>query len=123
MRAQVQHAAHVTAHHLFQAARIPELEARISALQREVPPLTTHRAPVTTRAQVAGMRPVRTLASSVFHKLYKEQSPPQFAHELLGAVHRLANPTAEPVEIIEVQFGSYLGEDDIVRIQDDYGRG
>jgi mannose-6-phosphate isomerase-like protein (cupin superfamily) len=41
----------------------------------------------------------------------------------LGAVHRLANPTAEPVEIIEVQFGSYLGEDDIVRLLDDYGRG
>ena len=35
------------------------------------------------------MRPVRTLASSVFHKLYKEQPPPKFAHELLGAVHRL----------------------------------
>jgi mannose-6-phosphate isomerase len=39
-----------------------------------------------------------------------------------GAVHRLANLTAEPVEIIEVQFGAYLGEDDIVRLQDDYGR-
>ena len=36
-----------------------------------------------------GMCPVRTLESSVFHKLYKEQPPPQFAHELLGAVHRL----------------------------------
>lgn len=41
----------------------------------------------------------------------------------LGAVHRLANRTDAPVEIIEVQFGSYLGEDDIVRLQDDYGRG
>lgn len=40
----------------------------------------------------------------------------------MGEVHRLANLTAEPVEIIEVQFGSYLGEDDIVRLQDDYGR-
>ena len=40
----------------------------------------------------------------------------------LGQVHRLANRTAEPVEIVEVQFGSYLGEDDIVRLQDDYGR-
>ncbi|WP_296443535.1 phosphomannose isomerase type II C-terminal cupin domain [Rhodoferax sp. UBA5149] len=37
-------------------------------------------------------------------------------------VHRLANLTAEPVEIVEVQFGSYLGEDDIVRLSDDYGR-
>ncbi len=41
----------------------------------------------------------------------------------LGAVHRLANRTSGPVEIIEVQFGDYLGEDDIVRLQDDYGRG
>lgn len=37
-------------------------------------------------------------------------------------VHRLANLGAEPVEIVEVQFGSYLGEDDIVRLSDDYGR-
>jgi len=40
----------------------------------------------------------------------------------LGEVHRLSNVTAEPVEIIEVQFGQYLGEDDIERLQDDYGR-
>ena len=40
----------------------------------------------------------------------------------VGEVHRLANLTGEPVEIVEVQFGAYLGEDDIVRLQDDYGR-
>ena len=40
----------------------------------------------------------------------------------LGAVHRLTNLTADPVEIVEVQFGTYLGDDDIVRLQDDYGR-
>jgi mannose-6-phosphate isomerase len=40
----------------------------------------------------------------------------------LGQVHRLSNLTAEPLEIIEVQFGAYLGEDDIVRLGDDYGR-
>jgi mannose-1-phosphate guanylyltransferase/mannose-6-phosphate isomerase len=40
----------------------------------------------------------------------------------IGQVHRLSNTTAEPVEIVEVQFGAYLGEDDIVRLQDDYGR-
>ena len=40
----------------------------------------------------------------------------------IGEVHRLANLTGEPVEIVEVQFGAYLGEDDIVRLQDDYGR-
>lgn len=40
----------------------------------------------------------------------------------LGAVHRLSNNTSESVEIIEVQNGSYLGEDDIVRFEDDYSR-
>jgi len=40
----------------------------------------------------------------------------------LGTVHRLVNPGNIPLEIIEVQSGSYLGEDDIVRFQDNYGR-
>lgn len=40
----------------------------------------------------------------------------------LGEVHRLANPGVIPLEIIEVQSGSYLGEDDIVRFEDTYGR-
>ena len=39
-----------------------------------------------------------------------------------GEVHRLANPGSIPLEIIEVQSGSYLGEDDIVRFEDTYGR-
>jgi len=41
----------------------------------------------------------------------------------LGEVHRLANPGSIPLEIIEVQSGSYLGEDDIIRFEDTYGRG
>ena len=40
----------------------------------------------------------------------------------LGQVHRLANLTAGAVEIVEVQFGDSLGEDDIIRFSDDYGR-
>jgi mannose-1-phosphate guanylyltransferase/mannose-6-phosphate isomerase len=40
----------------------------------------------------------------------------------LGETHRLANPGTIPLEIIEVQSGSYLGEDDIVRFEDNYGR-
>jgi mannose-1-phosphate guanylyltransferase/mannose-6-phosphate isomerase len=40
----------------------------------------------------------------------------------LGEVHRLSNPGTIPLEIIEVQSGSYLGEDDIVRFEDRYGR-
>jgi mannose-6-phosphate isomerase-like protein (cupin superfamily) len=40
----------------------------------------------------------------------------------LGQVHRLANGTDSTLEIVELQLGDYLGEDDIVRMQDDYGR-
>ena len=40
----------------------------------------------------------------------------------VGQVHRLANLSTEPVEIVEVQLGAYLEEDDIVRLCDDYGR-
>lgn len=40
----------------------------------------------------------------------------------LGTMHRLYNPGTIPLELIEVQSGSYLGEDDIVRVGDEYGR-
>ena len=40
----------------------------------------------------------------------------------LGTMHRLFNPGSIPLELIEVQSGSYLGEDDIVRVGDEYGR-
>ncbi len=40
----------------------------------------------------------------------------------IGTKHRIENPGSEPVHIIEVQCGSYLGEDDIVRFEDTYGR-
>lgn len=40
----------------------------------------------------------------------------------VGAVHALENPGKIPLELIEVQVGSYLGEDDIVRLEDRYGR-
>ncbi|MGH6948132.1 MAG: phosphomannose isomerase type II C-terminal cupin domain [Kiloniellales bacterium] len=40
----------------------------------------------------------------------------------LGAAHRLENPGREPLVLIEVQLGDYLGEDDIERLADDYGR-
>jgi mannose-1-phosphate guanylyltransferase/mannose-6-phosphate isomerase len=46
----------------------------------------------------------------------------QSTYIALGEVHRLANPGTLPLEIIEVQSGSYLGEDDIVRFEDTYGR-
>ena len=40
----------------------------------------------------------------------------------LGTIHRMANPGRIPLTLIEVQSGSYLGEDDIVRFEDNYGR-
>jgi mannose-6-phosphate isomerase-like protein (cupin superfamily) len=40
----------------------------------------------------------------------------------LGTPHRLENPGKIPLHVIEVQSGSYLGEDDIVRFDDTYGR-
>jgi mannose-6-phosphate isomerase-like protein (cupin superfamily) len=40
----------------------------------------------------------------------------------IGTVHRLENPGKIPLEMIEVQSGSYLDEDDIVRLEDNYGR-
>lgn len=40
----------------------------------------------------------------------------------IGVAHRVENPGAETLVFIEVQRGSYLGEDDIVRLQDDFGR-
>jgi mannose-6-phosphate isomerase len=40
-----------------------------------------------------------------------------------GTNHRLGNSSANPLALIEVQLGDYLGEDDIVRLEDDYKRG
>ncbi len=40
----------------------------------------------------------------------------------IGAAHRVENPGTVPLLFIEVQRGNYLGEDDIVRLQDDFGR-
>lgn len=50
--------------------------------------------------------------------LYRDES----VYIPLGARHRLANVQSEEMEIIEVQLGSYLGEDDIIRFEDDYDR-
>lgn len=40
----------------------------------------------------------------------------------LDTAHRIENPGDEPLVFIEVQHGSYFGEDDIIRLEDDYGR-
>lgn len=48
--------------------------------------------------------------------------PREFVTVPRGAWHRIENPGRVPVVVVEVQHGSYLGEDDIIRRQDDYGR-
>ena len=40
----------------------------------------------------------------------------------IGGIHRLANPGKEPLEVVEVQTGDYLEEDDIIRYEDIYAR-
>ena len=52
----------------------------------------------------------------------KDYKPGEVAQIPLGANHRIENKTNEPVVFIEVQHGTYFGEDDIVRIEDDYDR-
>lgn len=69
--------------------------------------------------EVAGQRTQRPPALDLqLHEL----SVGQQVDIPLGAVHRLANRGPDPLEIVEVQFGSVLDEDDIERLQDDYGR-
>ncbi|MAK72976.1 MAG: hypothetical protein CMK81_02550 [Pseudomonadales bacterium] len=40
----------------------------------------------------------------------------------VGSLHRLSNPEKDLLRLVEVQSGTYLGEDDIIRIEDSYGR-
>jgi len=49
-------------------------------------------------------------------------NPGQYVDIPIGMAHRIENPGAEKVIFVEVQRGAYLGEDDIVRLQDDFGR-
>lgn len=49
-------------------------------------------------------------------------SPGQAIDIAIGAAHRVENPGEELLLFIEVQRGTYLGEDDIIRLQDDFGR-
>lgn len=51
-----------------------------------------------------------------------ERSPGQTVDIPIGMAHRCENPGDVPVVIIEVQTGTYFGEDDIVRLEDDFGR-
>ncbi|NEV00845.1 mannose-1-phosphate guanylyltransferase/mannose-6-phosphate isomerase [Bradyrhizobium uaiense] len=65
---------------------------------------------------------VRGTAQVTVNELIKTVHENESIYIPIGAVHRLENPGKIQLELIEVQTGSYLGEDDIIRIQDDYQR-
>src|SRR5258708_6893464 len=65
---------------------------------------------------------VRGAARVTVNELVKIVHENESIYIPIGATHRLENPGKIPLELIEVQTGSYLGEDDIIRIEDDYQR-
>jgi mannose-1-phosphate guanylyltransferase/mannose-6-phosphate isomerase len=65
---------------------------------------------------------VRGAARVTVNELIKTVHENESIYIPIGAVHRLENPGKILLELIEVQTGSYLGEDDIIRIEDDYQR-
>jgi mannose-1-phosphate guanylyltransferase / mannose-6-phosphate isomerase len=65
---------------------------------------------------------VRGAARVTVNELVKTVHENESIYIPIGAVHRLENPGKIQLELIEVQTGSYLGEDDIIRIEDDYRR-
>lgn len=65
---------------------------------------------------------VRGVARVTVDDLVRDMSENEAVYIPLGAVHRLENPGERPLELIEVQTGTYFGEDDIIRLEDDYKR-
>ncbi len=61
-------------------------------------------------------------ASAIVDGVSYELEPGQSVDIALGQAHRCENHGEQPVRFIEVQTGTYFGEDDIVRLQDDFGR-
>jgi mannose-6-phosphate isomerase-like protein (cupin superfamily) len=65
---------------------------------------------------------VNGIATATVDKNVETLSRGQYIDVPKGAIHRLANQHGETLDVIEVQFGDYLGEDDIVRYEDVYNR-
>lgn len=61
-------------------------------------------------------------ATCVLNGVVRQARPGDYVDVPVGAAHRLMNQHDEPLVVIEVQRGLYTGEDDIVRLDDDYGR-
>jgi mannose-1-phosphate guanylyltransferase/mannose-6-phosphate isomerase len=81
-----------------------------SSLQKQSPPL---------RTLDRGAGAVRVTVNELDKTVHENES----IYIPIDAVHRLENPGKIPLELIEVQTGSYLGEDNIIRIEDDYRSG
>jgi mannose-6-phosphate isomerase len=62
------------------------------------------------------------VATVTLEGIVQEYQPGEVVRIPLGAKHRVANDQEEPLIIIEVQYGTYFGEDDIIRLEDDYAR-
>ena len=65
---------------------------------------------------------VSGIATAILDGATHELAPGQSLDIGIGHAHRCENHDAAPVEFIEIQTGTYFGEDDIVRLEDDYGR-
>ncbi|MBU6514550.1 MAG: phosphomannose isomerase type II C-terminal cupin domain [Acidobacteriota bacterium] len=65
---------------------------------------------------------VSGVATVVLDGKVLELAPGESVDIAIGAAHRCENHGTEPVVFIEVQHGTYFGEDDIVRLEDDFGR-
>ena len=61
-------------------------------------------------------------ATAILDGATHQLAPGQSLDIGIGQAHRCENHGAAPVEFIEIQTGTYFGEDDIVRLEDDYGR-
>ena len=61
-------------------------------------------------------------ATAILDGATHQLAPGQSLDIGIGQAHRCENHDAAPVEFIEIQTGTYFGEDDIVRLEDDYGR-
>jgi len=73
------------------------------------------------RTMVAPIQPGNP-SSRLVERVLSQNELAHRAGVTAGAVHRLENPGKILLELIEVQTGSYFGEDDIIRIEDDYRR-
>ena len=65
---------------------------------------------------------VSGIATAILDGVKLELAPGQSVDIGIGQAHRCENHSTTPVEFIEIQIGTYFGEDDIVRLEDDYGR-